>query len=207
MIRFFQISVLFLFFISCSLPTTKGYLERSVSKKNIENNYFSNEKADYIYKAKIEIYNKRFGGLLIIKKTGIDEHRVVFTTEFGNKIFDFEIRNGSFKMNYVLDELNKKIILKTLQDDFYILVKQFNRVSKQFDSTKEIVFKTNYSKDYDLYYFYLKENNQLFKIVKSNKQKEKVIFDLLEFNNDIGTKIDISHQNFKLKIHLNYIGN
>ena len=207
MIRFFQISVLFLFFISCSLPTTKGYLERSVSKKNIENNYFSNEKTDYIYKAKIDIYNKRFGGLLIIKKTGVDEHRVVFTTEFGNKIFDFEIRNGSFKMNYVLDELNKKIILKTLQDDFYILVKQFNRVSKQFDSTKEIVFKTNYSKDYDLYYFYLKENNQLFKIVKSNKQKEQVIFDLLEFNNDIGTKIDISHQNFKLKIHLNYIGN
>ncbi len=207
MIRFFQISVLFFFFISCSLPTTKGYLERSVSKKNIENNYFSNEKTDYIYKAKIDIYNKRFGGLLIIKKTGIDEYRVVFTTEFGNKIFDFVIRNGSFKMNYVLDELNKKIILKTLQDDFYILVKQFNRVSKQFDSTKEIVFKTNYNKDYDLYYFYLKENNQLFKIVKSNKQKEQVIFDLLEFNNDIGTKIDISHQNFKLKIHLNYIGN
>lgn len=206
MIRFFQISVLLLF-VSCSLPTTKGYLERSGSKKNIENNYFSNEKTDYIYKAKIDIYNKKFGGILIIKKTGVDHHRIVFTTEFGNKIFDFVITNGTFKMNYVLEELNKKIILKTLQDDFYILVKQFSKVDNQFDSAKEIVYQTKYNKDYDLYYFFLKENVQLFKIVKSSKQKEKVTFDLININNDIGTKIDIIHQNFKLKIHLNYIGN
>jgi len=206
MIRFFQISVLLLF-VSCSLPTTKGYLERSVSKKNIENNYFSNEKTDYIYKAKIDIYNKKFGGILIIKKTGVDQHRIVFTTEFGNKIFDFVITNGTFKVNSVLDELNKKIILKTLQDDFFILVKQFSKVDNQYDSAKEIVYQTKYNKDDDLYYFFLKENNQLFKIVKSSKQKEKVTFDLININNDIGTKIDIIHQNFKLKIHLNYIGN
>lgn len=206
MIRFFQISILLLF-VSCSLPTTKGYLERSVSKINIENNYFSNEKTDYIYKAKIDIYNKKFGGILIIKKTGVDQHRVVFTTEFGNKIFDFEITNGTFKMNYVLEELNKKIILKTLQDDFYILVKQFSKVDHQFDSAKEIVYQTKYNKDYDLYYFFLKENNQLFKIAKSSKHKNKVTFDLININNDIGKKIDITHQNFKLKIHLNYIGN
>jgi len=206
MIRFFQISVLFLF-VSCSLPTTKGYLERSVSKKSIENNYFSNEKTDYIYKAKIDIYNKKFGGILIIKKTGVDQHRIVFTTEFGNKIFDFVITNGTFKMNYVLEELNKKIILKTLQDDFYILVKQFSKVDNKFDSVKEIIYQTKYNKDYDLYYFFLKENNQLFKIVKSSKHKEKVTFDLIDINNDIGKKIDIIHQNFKLKIHLNYIGN
>ncbi|RLD81392.1 MAG: hypothetical protein DRJ07_09315 [Bacteroidetes bacterium] len=204
--RFFQISVLLLF-VSCSLPTTKGYLERSVSKKNIENNYFSNEKTDYIYKAKIDIYNKKFGGILIIKKTGVDQHRIVFTTEFGNKIFDFVITNGTFKVNSVLDELNKKIILKTLQDDFFILVKQFSKVDNQYDSAKEIVYQTKYNKDDDLYYFFLKENNQLFKIVKSSKQKEKVTFDLININNDIGTKIDIIHQNFKLKIHLNYIGN
>ncbi len=206
MIRFFQISVLLLF-VSCSLPTTKGYLERSVSKKNIENNYFSNEKTDYIYKAKIDIYNKKFGGILIIKKTGVDQHRIVFTTEFGNKIFDFVITNGTFKVNSVLDELNKKIILKTLQDDFFILVKQFSKVDNQYDSAKEIVYQTKYNNDDDLYYFFLKENNQLFKIVKSSKQKEKVTFDLININNDIGTKIDIIHQNFKLKIHLNYIGN
>ena len=207
MMRYFQISILLLLFFSCSLPTTKGYLEKEVSKTNIENDYFSNEKTDYIYKAKIDIYNKNFGGILIIKKTGVEQHRIVFTTEFGNKIFDFQITKGVFKVNYILEELNKKVILNTLQDDFYILVKKIIKVDKQFDAGKEIAYRSHFDKDYDLYYFLLKEDQKLFKIVKTSKKKEKVIIVFLKTNNNIGTKIDIIHQNFRLKIHLNYIGN
>lgn len=205
--QYFLISLLFLLFSSCSLSTTKDYLEKSVRIANIENNYFSNESTDYIYKAKIDIYNKKFGGILIIKKTGDKQHRVVFTTEFGNKIFDFLIDNGVFKVNYVLEELNKKLVMNTLQNDFYMLVKQSSKTEKQFDADHELVLKTNFDKDYDLYYFYLKEQQKLFKIVKSSKRKEKVSIDFLKINNDMGTKIDITHQNLRLKIHLNYIGN
>lgn len=205
--RFFLTSILFLFFLSCSLPTTKGYLEQLSNRKSIKNDYFSNEKKDYIYKAKIKIYNKNFGGILIIKKTGIEQHRIVFTTEFGNKIFDFVIVNDTFKVNYIVNELNKKNILNTLQNDFHILVKQYLNINKQFDSDTETIFQTNYDKNNNLYFFFLKENYELFKIVKSTSTKEKVIFNFLEFNNNIVTKIDILHQNFKLKIHLRYIGN
>ncbi len=205
--RFFLTSILFLFFLSCSLPTTKGYLEQLGNKKSIENGYFSNENKDYVYKAKINIYNKNFGGILIIKKTGIKRHRIVFTTEFGNKIFDLVIVNDTFKVNYIVNELNKKNILNTLQNDFHILVKQYLNVDKQFDSDTETIYQTNYDKNNNLYYFFLKENHKLFKIVKSTSTKEKVIFNFLEFNNNIVTKIDILHQNFKLKIHLRYIGN
>ncbi len=205
--RFLTISLLFFIIVSCSLPTTKGYLEQGVQKGVIENSYFSNEKTDYIYKAKVEIFNKKFGGLFIIKKTGVEQHRIVFTTEFGNKMFDFSIDKGSFKVNYIADELNKKAVLNTLQNDFSILVSQNRKVTKQFDANKEVIYKSSYDKDYDLYYFFLKENQQLFKIVKSSRTKEKVTINFLEYKNEIGTKIDIIHQSFKLKIHLNYIGN
>jgi len=205
--RFFPISILILLFYSCSLPTTKGYLEKSVSKNSIENIYFSNETTDYVYKAKISLYNKSFGGLLIIKKIGQEEHRIVFTTEFGNKIFDFQIEKRNFKVNYILEELNKKVVLKTLQNDFYILTKQFMEVDKQFDSAKETIYRSKFDKEYNLYYFILNEGQKVFKIVKASKRKEKVAFNFLEFNHNIGTKIDIIHQNIKLKIHLNYIGN
>ena len=207
MMRFFLINILILLFYSCSLPTTKGYLEKSVGKKNAENIYFSSEATDYVYKTKINIYNKKFGGILIIKKTGSEQHRIVFTTEFGNKIFDFQIIKGVFKVNYVLEELDKKVILNTLQNDFYILVKQFIEVDKQFDSTAETIYKSNFDKDYNLYYFYLKKEQKLLKIVKASKNKEKVVFNFLDTNHNIGTKIDIIHQNIKLKIHLTYIGN
>ncbi len=205
--RYFLTSVFFLLLFSCSLPTTKGYLEQASLDKNIRNNYFSSEETDYVYKAKINIYNKNFGGILIIKKTGADQHRIVFTTEFGNKIFDFVITNDSFKVNYIVDELNKKLIISTLQNDFKILVQQDVMVVKQFDSIAKIIYQTIFDKKYDLYYFFLKENQTLFKIIKSSKTKEKVIFDFLEVYNNRLTKIDILHQNFKLKIHLNYIGN
>ena len=207
MMRFLKISILILLFYSCSLPTTKGYLEKSVIKKNVENIYFSNEETDYVYKAKINLYKKDFGGILIIKKTGTEQHRIVFTTEFGSKIFDFQITKGVFKINFILEELNKKVVLSTLQNDFYILVKQFIEVDKQFDSATETIYKSNFDKDYNLYYFFLKNRQKPFKIVKSSKSKEKIIFNFLNFNDNIGTKIDIIHQNIKLKIHLNYIGN
>ncbi|NOQ91691.1 MAG: hypothetical protein GQ552_03120 [Flavobacteriaceae bacterium] len=189
------------------MSTTKGLVEQSIDREQVLNNYFSNEKIDYLYKAKINIYNKNFGGILIIKKIRKEHHRIVFTTETGNKIFDFEIINDDFKVNYIVNELNKKSILNTLQNDFRILVKQYLDVDKQFDSGIETIYQTNYDKNNNLYYFFLKENQKLFKIVKSTSIKEKVIFNFLEFNNNIVTKIDILHQNFKLKIHLRYIGN
>ena len=205
--RFFQISLLFFFLASCSLPTTRGLVEQSVDREHTLNNYFSNEKIDYLYKAKINIYNKNFGGILIIKKIEKEHHRIVFTTEIGNKIFDFVIVNDTFKVNYIVNELNKKNIINTLQNDFHILVKEYSNVNKQFDSDTETIYQTNYDKINNLYYFFLKENYKLFKIVKSTSTKEKVIFNFLEFNNNIVTKIDILHKNFKLKIHLRYIGN
>ncbi|NKQ39258.1 MAG: hypothetical protein HF967_07310 [Methanosarcinales archaeon] len=189
------------------MPTTRGLVEKPIDKKYVLNNFFSDKKKDYLYKAKIDIYNKKLGGILIIKKIGKEHHRIVFTTEIGNKIFDFEIISDDFKVNYMLDELNKNMVLNTLQSNFNILVKQHISVEKQLNSAKEIIFKTSYDDNFDLYYFYLKEDKKLFKIIKASKKKEKVIFDFLETRNNVGTKIAIIHQNIQLKIHLNYIGN
>lgn len=88
MIRFLVISLSLVFSLtSCSLKTTEGLRPidlNEVAKLNkvVENLYFSNPEIDYVYKAKIKVYNKNFGGILIVKKTGPENHRVVFTTEF-----------------------------------------------------------------------------------------------------------------------------
>ena len=88
--RFFLTSFFLLLVLSsCSLKTTEGLRETPKTQSEIENPYFSDSSKDYVYKAKIDIYGKYFGGILILKKVGDRSHRVVFTTEFGNKIFDF----------------------------------------------------------------------------------------------------------------------
>ena len=83
MTRFLVISFVLILCNSCALKTTEGLRSAPITKTEITNPYFSSSAIDYIYKAKIDIYGKYFGGILIIKKVTDDMHRVVFTTEFG----------------------------------------------------------------------------------------------------------------------------
>ena len=120
MIRYLTISFLVsLFFVSCSLKTTEGLRQVHFNETEVENPYFLNPEIDYVYKAKIAIYKKNFGGILIIKKIGPESHRVVFTTEFGSKLFDFQFEGDTFTKHFVVEDLDKKFIAITVVFEEY----------------------------------------------------------------------------------------
>lgn len=204
--RYFLISIFIVVFLySCSLSTTKGLLEHVPKKEYITNGYFSNLDKDYVYKAKLQILRHHFGGILIIKKIGKDHHRVVFTTEFGNKLFDLELKDNDFEVNFILDKLNKKLILNMLQHDFQTLLNQNNKIKNQFSSEEEDIFQSN-TKKFQNYYVFSKGSNELKKIVSASKNKEKLIISFLVTENGISTSINLSHKKFRAKMDLNYIG-
>lgn len=190
---------------SCGQPVTKGLLEQAPKKDIIVNDYFSNTERDYIYKARLKILKYHFGGILIIKKIKEDHYRVVFTTEFGNKLFDFELINDDFEVNYILDEINKNFILKMLELDFQTLLSQNNKADNQFSSEGEDIFQSNKEK-YQNYYVFSKNTGELLKIVSASKNKEKLIISFLVTDRDISKSINLSHKKFKAKMDLNYIG-
>ncbi len=202
MIRFLAISFLaILVFTGCSLKTTEGLRKVSPEKTEIENPYFSNPEIDYVYKARIALYNKTFGGILIIKKTGKESHRVVFTTEFGSKLFDFEFQGDTFTKHFILPDLDKKFIVNILRDDFDVLVSEKVEVSEQFSSENERVYKTEWGNRFG-FYFFEKNAGQLQKIIKTSKTKEKVEIDFSNSEENVAGNIAIKHNNFKLKIDL-----
>ena len=201
MMRYLPISILFLLISSCSLNTTKDLVSKEISQNEIENPYFSNQDIDYVYKAKIDVYGKNFGGILIIKKTGIKTHRVVFTTEFGNKLFDFSYDNEMIIKNFTIEELDKKYIVNTLQEDFKLLISEKNKVVKQFDSENQVVFKTNDENRYN-FYFINKNSHTLDKIVSATKSKEKVAILFSKMEAQMVNSILINHKNIKLNIAL-----
>ena len=204
--RYLLISVFILVFISsCSLPITKGLLEHSPKKEYVVNDYFSNIERDYVYKAKFQFLKHHFGGILIIKKIRENHHRVVFTTEFGNKLFDLEFEDGDFSVNYMLDKLKKKFILKMLQHDFQTLLNQNNKVSNQFSNKEEDICRSE-REEFQNYYVFSKGSGQLIKIVSASKNKEKLIISFLVTDKDISTSISLNHKRFKAKMDLNYIG-
>ena len=204
MTRFLVISLLFVLCNSCALRTTEGLRLVPVTKVEVTNPYFSSKAIDYIYKAKINIYGRYFGGILIIKKVEEDTHRVVFTTEFGNKIFDFLYEGDNFTKNFLIEDLDKKIIVNTLQKDFKLLISESAKVIEEYASEGQQIYKTKTNNRFN-FYFIEDKTSVLERIVQTSKSKEKVEIVFTSEGNELAEKIGIYHSNIKLNIDLNYL--
>lgn len=196
--------ILVILFTSCSLATINGLVEQKNSITTYKNSYFSDVNTDYVYKTQIDIYGNYFGGIMIFKKLGKDHHRVVFTTEFGSKIFDFEFKGETFTKKYIIDDLDRKLIVNTLKNDFKTLLKEKNTIIKSFTTSNMKVFQSSEGKRYN-FFFIENSTNQLEKIVHTSKRKEKVVYNFHNVNDKIAKQINIQHKNIKLNINLNYI--
>ncbi|MCX8522919.1 hypothetical protein OF897_03155 [Chryseobacterium formosus] len=196
----FLYSLIILSFVSCKTYHLIDATPISNTEKTVENLYFSS-KEDYVYKCQMDIYKNHISGILIIKKINETTHRVVMTSDFGNKLIDFEISENDFKLNYVLPDLDKKIVINFLKNDFQKLLKQKYAVNESFenDSTKIFYSKT----DKDGYYLsFNKENSLLKQIVYTKNNKEKIDFTFEAKKPTFAETIEIQHKDFKINIKL-----
>lgn len=194
------------FLFSCkSYQVTGEKLEKS-NHKTILNPYFSNENLDYVYKAQIEVYGNDLSGIFVTKKINDSIHRVVFTTDFGNKLIDFEISDASFKINYVVEDLDRKLILNTLEKDFKLLLKQSFKIDEMFENEEYFIYKSNEGKRYN-YIYQSKVDDKFIKIIQTSKSKEKLMLNFDSKEGKIAENILILHHNIKLKITLNKFEN
>ncbi|WP_394774490.1 hypothetical protein [Flavobacterium sp.] len=188
--------------VSCG-SVTKNYTPKKLDKTSYEVPYFSDSKKDYVYKTNITVYGNEISGIFIAKKINDTIHRIVFTTEFGNKLLDFEISDTSFKVNSIVSELDRKILINTLKEDFRLLLKKEYLIDEQFENDSADIYKSKDEKR-DNYLFISKKGQKLEKVVHSSKTKEKFTLTFSSENNIFAEKIEIVHQNIKLKIEFNY---
>ncbi|OXA80554.1 hypothetical protein SAMN05444397_10577 [Flavobacterium aquidurense] len=188
--------------VSCG-SVTKNYTPKKLDKKTVEVPYFSEPKTDYVYKTNITVYGHEMSGIFIAKKINDTTHRVVFTTEFGNKLFDFEISDTTFKVNSIVSELDKKILINTLKEDFRLLLKKEYVIQEQFENESDNIYKSA-DGNRDNYLFVSKKEQKLEKLVRSSKTKEKITITFTLENDIFAKKVVILHQNIKLRIELNY---
>ncbi|MUH35363.1 hypothetical protein D9O36_05880 [Zobellia amurskyensis] len=198
--RFLLTSLCFFLLIGCaSYPVQNGFEPENGSLRETSNPYFANTEKDYVYKAKIDAFNKSFGGIFIVKKLGEAHHRIAFTTEIGNTIFDFTFEGNDFKVNRILKELDKKVLINILKRDFKALIQEQSRVKNSFTSDKNTILQTDIlSKKHYFYY----ADRQLHKIARVDRNKEKVEFNFTQIEEQFAKEIEIAHHNFKLHIAL-----
>jgi len=193
-------SICAFFLIGCaSYPKKNGF--RPIGDIAIDNlnPYFSDTSKDYVYKAKIDAFDQSFGGLFIVKKLGNTNHRLVFTTEMGNTIFDFTFQEDNFKVNHILKAMDKKILTNILKKDFKALIKEHPPIHEVFSTQGDIVVETEIlSKKH---YFYLVDH-RLTKIARVKSGKEAVVFQFSGDTRSYAKEIRILHKNIKLQIVL-----
>ncbi len=179
--------------------------ETQTTHSEIENSFFDNQTIDYVYKAKINVIDNDFGGIVIVKKTDSLKHRVVFATEFGNTIFDFTITPTSYEVNSIMEQIDKKILVKMLALDFQTLISKGYKVDKQYENKNELILNTKVGKRQH-YYFYPKSSDGLRQINTSKKGKGKTLIVFKKVQYGIAHKIDIEHQNIEMNMDLEFIG-
>jgi hypothetical protein len=188
--------------VSCG-SVTKNYTPKKLDRASYEVPYFSEPKTDYVYKTNITVYGHEMSGIFIAKKINDTTHRVVFTTEFGNKLLDFEISEKSFKVNSIVSELDRKILINTLKEDFRLLLKKEYLIQEQFENDADNIYKSA-DGNRDNYLFISKKEKKIEKVVHSSKTKEKITITFTLENDIFAKKIVILHHNIKLRIELNY---
>ena len=160
-----------------------------------------------IFKANIDFYKNDISGLLIIKKTNDNIYRIVLTTQFGLKIFDFELNHGILNVKHCIEYLNKEIIINTFQTDFNLLLMQ--------NKTEVIYFIENTELNQNIwqfssgkinhYYIQNTESEKIENISYKKRNSEKISVGLQNYKDNIPDNITLEHHNIKLKMILKLI--
>lgn len=192
--------------ISCS-PTHNYTLKRTELVTESDIHSIIDKDNSLLYKAKINLYNRYYSGLIVLKQTSPGVSHLVFITELGMKMFDFEIQNNQFKLIYVFEPLNKPNVLCLLENDLKLILLQnlLNKEAKIFerkDQDKRIYQTTN--NKLKNYYFVSGSTKTVERTIVKGKVfiKEKVEY----IYNDslIAKQIKLKHKGIiRLKIELN----
>lgn len=155
-----------------------------------------------LFKAKIKLYNKYYSGLIFLKQTDSVSSHLVFVTELGMKMFDYEIQNNQFKLVYVFEPLNKPRILNLLESDFKLMLLQdlLNHEAEIFEKNGSI-YKIDKS-----YYYANKSSKNIEKINVKNGLLSGIKVKYSNSDSIAAENIQLKHKGFiNLSIELTKI--
>ena len=158
------------------------------------------------YNTKIDFYKKHFSGLLLFKAVNDTNNRVVFVTETGFKLFDFEFTPHSFNIQYCLPPLRKKLILDVFKNDLGQLI-QTDTVSPVYINQKDSLITFTFARGNNKYEDYIvdSKSGQLTAIERGSKCVKQVSTKIVGINKGNFDEISIRHHALKLHIYLKQI--
>ncbi|WP_454881100.1 hypothetical protein [Sphingobacterium detergens] len=162
----------------------------------IQNSYFADLHDERLYRATIRFYKKEFSGMFVAKRINQHEHRIVLTSDLGNTLFDMTIAKDKHQVNYIMQDLNKKIIINTLVKDFRTLTQVNYPITYQDSSSRQFLS----TMDGKRYFLDLNDQGKLAKIETASKYKPKLKIQLSTDSIGKLDKFSIQHHGIKLQM-------
>ena len=161
-----------------------------------------------VYKTSVDVVGKHLSGLLVFKYMPDSSTRVVFTSETGLGFFDFGFLPGNrFIVYQVISQMDKKAVIKTLRNDFDLIMFNNTGIQHAYDLTdSSLVYHAFPQKNGVNYYITDAECRQLIKMQRASNKKpimEAVMNGYSPGNSP--ENILIRHLNFNFSISLQKI--
>jgi len=157
-----------------------------------------------LYTTRVNIIGNYLSGLLVMKTMPDSSIRLVFTSEFGFSLFDFEFKpNGEFKVYHIINKMNRKAVIKTLRQDFeLVLMQQLNTQKAQVFRNKDRIYYAFPQEKGSKYYITDPDCRELLGIERASERTAVVHVVMRHYINGIPDTIGISHTNFQFTIGL-----
>ena len=75
-----------------------------------------------LYKGSLDISKHHLSGLFFLKRVSMNSVRIIFSNELGMNFFDFELKGDEFIIHSCFPTLDRKSLLKLLENDFRLLL-------------------------------------------------------------------------------------
>lgn len=204
------LSSLLLVIVLAACSPTQGYkLSRREVVTGSQVRSIINADSSLLYKASISLYSKYYSGLILLKQTDANTSHLVFVTELGMKMFDFQMRDNQMKLIYVFEPLNKPELLNLLENDMKLIFLQ-HLLNKEADVYEKAgknarIYKVKDKKQRHFYIADASSQTVSHTLVKGwMRVKEKVEYSY--DNNRNASQIKLRHKGFiRLKIELTAI--
>jgi hypothetical protein len=157
-----------------------------------------------VFRGGIDLYKHYFSGIFALKAKPDEKYRMVLMSEVGLTLLDISFTSKDFQVNYCIEPLQKKALLKLLYHDFLLLT-EFPK-PEEFEPAKKHEKKRelNIYKNIDCRDFYYFEDGKMGEIVsKAFLNRTHIQFSEMEMRS--ANLIQIQHKPMKIRIMLTRI--
>lgn len=86
--------------------------------------WFQPDTGTFLFTTRIDLMKNHYSGITVIRSDSVGNYRVALITEIGLKLLDMSLAadGGTPQVHYVMDALNRKMLIRTLSSDLNLVL-------------------------------------------------------------------------------------